>query len=117
MVAGHDQTKRRQPPAKPARRVGARENPEVLRPSVIERNVWALVVAVCTRKLDFCFRSRQRGKAVLSEAFVAEPAIKALDMGVLRGFSGLDKVELYSTALRPPTKGYRDKFRPVVDTK
>jgi len=79
--------------------------------------VWALVVAVYTITLDSCFRSRQRGKAVLSGAFVAEPAIKVLDMGVLRWFSGLDNVELYSTTLHPLTEGYRDKFRPVVDTK
>ncbi len=76
-----------------------------------------LVVVVHTIKLHFCFRSQQLRKAVLNEVFIAEPAIKAFDVGILREFSWLDKIELSFATLLPFPRACRYKFRSVVDRK
>lgn len=57
----------------------------------------------------------QNPEPVLGQAFVPEPAVEALDIGVLGGLSRLDQDVLDTSRLQPSHEGPAGEFRAVVD--
>ena len=54
-------------------------------------------------------------QTMLIQAFVEQPAIEALDIGVLDRFARLDKVQLDAAPVRPGIQGAARELRAVVD--
>ena len=56
----------------------------------------------------------ERREPVFVEAFVAELAVEALDVGVLGRLAGLDQQQLYAVGLRPLVQRSAGELRPLV---
>jgi len=51
---------------------------------------------------------------VLVQAFVAEPAVEALDVRVLDRLAGTDEAQTYSSLIRPGIERLAFELRPMV---
>ena len=75
------------------RQPGASLVAEGLRGLVAERAVRAVAVVVDAPELCLDASARDGGPVRLREALVAEVAVEALDVSILRGLAGLDEVQ------------------------
>ena len=51
---------------------------------------------------------------MLVEAFVAQPPVEALDVGILHGLAGIDEVQLHPMGVSPSVQDPPGEFRAVV---
>src|SRR5216683_7166288 len=64
--------------------------------------------------LDFATRIVERDEDLLVQSLLAQPAVEALDEGVLDRFSRLDELQLNAALVGPLIEYAAGKFRPVV---
>ena len=74
---------------------------EGCRREVADRAVWPDLVVVPAPGRDHRPGVLERGEPVFVEALVAELAVEAFDVGVLRRFARLDQHQLHAVGLRP----------------
>lgn len=59
------------------------------------------MVVIVSPRIDDATRVAEAGEPVLRQAFMAQPAVEALDVGVLHGLAGLDEAQFQTPACRP----------------
>ena len=81
---------------------------------VIERAMRSPLVVVPPPAGDDGPRRRQIFEPVVVQAFVSEPAVEALDVGVLRRLPGRDQLQLDTMSVGPLVEGSPGELRPLI---
>ena len=58
----------------------------------------------------------QARKPVVIQELIPEAAVEALDKGILRGFAGLDQLELNTMLASPLTQSLTSEFRTLISS-
>ena len=87
---------------------------EFCRGLVVQRAMWPMLVVVSAPSGDQDTSLLQARKPVVIQALIPEAPVEALNERVLRGFSGLDQLELNAMLTGPLIQCPAGKFRPLV---
>ena len=81
---------------------------------VTQRTVWPMLVVVPAPGGDQDTSLGQTRKPVVIQALVPEAPVEAFDECILRGFAGLDELELDAMLTSPLVERLAGKFWPLV---
>lgn len=87
---------------------------EFCRGLIVQCAVRPMLVVVSAPSGDQDTSLRQARKPMVIQAFIPEATVEALDEGVLRGFAGLDQLQLNTMLAGPLVQCLAGKFWPLV---